>query len=44
MSEGGSKLGSAVGDNFVIETEAKVYLVEKECGNAFRGDVFLRGT
>ena len=33
-----------VGDDFVIEAEAKVYLVEKECGDAFGSDVFLCGT
>ena len=37
-------MGSSVGDNFVIKAEAKVYFVEKERGNAFSGDVFLRGT
>ena len=40
-SEGGSELGALVRDDFVIETEAEVYFVEKECGNAFGGDVFL---
>ena len=37
-------MGSAVGDNFVIKAEAKVYFVKKERGNAFGGDVFLCGT
>ena len=37
-------MGSAVGDNFVIKAEAKVYFVEKECGNAFSGDVLFGGT
>ena len=37
-------MGSTVGDNFVIQAEAKVYPEEKECSNAFSGDVLLRGT
>ena len=36
-------MGAAVGDDFVIETKAKVHFVEKECSNTFSGDVFLRG-
>ena len=40
-SEGGSELGASVRDDFVIEAKAKVYFVEKECGNAFGSDVFL---
>ena len=43
-SEGGGKLGSLVGDDFVVETEAEVYFVEEECSDAFGGDVFLCGT
>ena len=43
-SEGGSKLRALVGDDFVVEAKAKVYFVEKECGNAFGSDVFLCGT
>ena len=35
---------ASIRDDFIVETEAKVYFVKKECGNAFRGDVFLRGT
>ena len=37
-------MGASVRDDFVIEAKAKVYFVEKECGNAFGGDVFLCGT
>ena len=37
-------MGSSVRDDFVIEAEAKVYFVEKECSDAFGGDVFLCGT
>ena len=37
-------MGTSVGDDFVIEAKVKVYFVEKECGSAFGGDVFLRGT
>ena len=44
LSEGGGKLGSTVGDNFVVKAEAKVYFVEKEHGNALSGDVLLCGT
>ena len=42
LSEGGSELGASVGDDFVVETEAKVYFVKKECSNTFGGNVFLR--
>ena len=37
-------MGSTVRDDFVVKAEAKVYFVEKECGDAFGSDVFLRGT
>ena len=37
-------MGASIRDNFVVEAEAKVYFVEKECGDAFRGDIFLSGT
>ena len=40
-SKGGGGLGPSVGDDFVVETKVKVYFVEKECCNAFGGDVFL---
>ena len=43
-SKGGCKLGSSVRDNFVVKAKAKVYFVEKECGNAFGSDIFLCGT
>ena len=43
MSEGGSELGASVRDDFVVEAEAKVYFVEKECGNAFGSDIFFVG-
>ena len=42
LSKGGSELGASIGDDCVVETKAKVYFVEKECTNAFGGDVFLR--
>ena len=42
--KGGCELGSTVRDDFVVKAEAKVYFVEKECGDAFGGDVFLCGT
>ena len=37
-------MGASVRDDFVVEAAAKVYFVEKECSNAFRGDVLLHGT
>ena len=37
-------MGSLVRDDFVVEAEAKVYFVEKECSDAFSSDVFLCGT
>ena len=37
-------MGALVRDDLVVEAEAKAYFVEKECGNAFSGDVLLRGT
>ena len=40
-SKEGGKLGASIGDDFVIKTKAKVYFVEKECSNAFGGDIFL---
>ena len=43
-SEGGSELGASVRDDFVVEAKVEVYFVEKECGDAFSSDVFLRGT
>ena len=36
-------MGASVRDDLVVEAEVKVYFVEKECGNALGGDVFLRG-
>ena len=43
-SEEGCELGALVGDDLIIETETEVDFVEKECGNAFGGDVLLCGT
>ena len=43
-SKGGCELGAPVGDDLIIETETEVDFVEKECGNAFSGDVLLCGT
>ena len=40
-SKGGGELGASIGDDFVVETKAKVYFVGKECSNAFSGDIFL---
>ena len=37
-------MGASIGDDFVVEAKAEVYFVEKECGDAFRSDVFLCGT
>ena len=37
-------MGSSVGDDLVIEAKAEVHFVEKECSDAFSGDVFLCGT
>ena len=36
-------MGASIRNDLVVEAEAKVYFVEKECGNAFRSDVFLCG-
>ena len=37
-------MGSSVRYNFVVETEAEVYFVKEECGDAFGGNIFLCGT
>ena len=37
-------MGTSVGYDLVIETKAKVYFMEKECGDTFGSDVFLCGT
>ena len=37
-------MGASIRDDLVVEAEVKVYFVEKERGDAFRGDVFLCGT
>ena len=37
-------MGASVRDDLVVKAEAKVYFVEKECGNAFGSDIFLCGT
>ena len=37
-------MGALVRDDFVVEAEAEVYFVEKECSSTFSSDVLLRGT
>ena len=36
-------MGASVGDDLVVEAEAKVYFVKKECSNTSGGNVFLCG-
>ena len=44
LSKGGCELGALIRYDFVIEAEAEVYFVEKECGYSFGSGVFLHGT
>ena len=43
LGEGGGELWAMIRDDFVVEPEAKVDFVEKECGDSFGSDHFLSG-